>query len=89
MPSQDAIPEVGESLEASSDQVISTPDEVIAVVLTEESPADVLVAETTAYSDIFNLFTETRYRTKLTDWWISLMAADAQSQTEMATADVE
>ena len=39
--------------------------------------------------DILNLFTETRYRTKLTDWWISLLAEDIRIQTEMATAEVE
>ena len=49
----------------------------------------VVVAEQMNEVDIRNLFTETRYRTKLTDWWISLLAEDIQIQTEMATAEVE
>ena len=49
----------------------------------------VVVAEEMNDADILNLFTETRYRTKLTDWWISLLAEDIRIQTEMATAEVE
>ena len=49
----------------------------------------VVVAEEMNDVDILNLFTETRYRTKLTDWWISLLAEDIRIQTEMATAEVE
>ena len=49
----------------------------------------VVVADEMKDVDILNLFTETRYRTKLTDWWISLLAEDIRIQTEMATAEVE
>jgi len=40
-------------------------------------------------SEIFNLFTQSRYRTTLTDWWISFVAADVSDPTEMATAEIE
>ena len=73
----------------SSDVGTPSDVDVFAGVPKESDSTDFVAAETMNSSDIFNLFTETRYQTKLTDWWISLMAANAKSQTEMATADVE
>ena len=77
-------PVVAEALAESSD-VVETDD---ASPDANESTA-VVVAEEMKDVDILNLFTETRYRTKLTDWWISLLAEDIRIQTEMATAEVE
>lgn len=83
-PKADEAPVVAEVLAESSD-----------VVEADEASSDanesttVVVAEEMKDVDILNLFTETRYRTKLTDWWISLLAEDIRIQTEMATAEVE
>jgi type IV pilus assembly protein PilQ len=77
-------PVVAEALAESSD-VVETDD----VSPDANESTAVVVAEETKDVDILNLFTETRYRTKLTDWWISLLAEDIRIQTEMATAEVE
>jgi type IV pilus assembly protein PilQ len=77
-------PVVAEALAESSD-VVETDD----VSPDANESTAVVVAEETKDVDILNLFTETRYRTKLTDWWISLLAEDILIQTEMATAEVE
>jgi hypothetical protein len=75
----------------SADQLPTTSDAIITDLASETDPADALISETMVSSDVFNLFTETRYQTKLTDWWILLMDSDVRSQIEMATAatDVE
>lgn len=95
-PSPDAEPVMPKSAKATEAPVVA---EVLAessdVVETDgASPGTtdstaVVVAEEMNDVDVLNLFTETRYRTKLTDWWISLLAEDIQIQTEMATAEVE
>ena len=77
-------PVVAEALAESSD-VVETDD----VSPDANESTAVVVAEETKDVDILNLFTQTRYRTKLTDWWISLLAEDIRIQTEMATAEVE
>ena len=89
-------PVVSESTKPAEASVVAEVlDESSDVVQADDASPDandstaVVVAEEMKDVDMLNLFTETRYRTKLTDWWISLLAEDIQIQTEMATAEVE
>ncbi len=85
----EALPDAVESILSSADPAPIESDASVDVVSAVETGAEVPSSEELKSDVTFNLFTQTRYRTKLTDWWLSLLTEDFQGRTEMATAEVE
>ena len=85
----EALPDAVESILSSADAAPVESEASVDVLSAFETGVQVPKAEEMKSDVTFNLFTQTRYRTKLTDWWLSLLTEDFRGRTEMATAEVE